>query len=899
MNVIEYELLERPAGEENFIWQFDRGQKLRFLNAELPVAYEVHFSNKSTGSALKVLGDSTGVTIPYDITKTGKPAYFWLYIVGENEEKTIYGNHIPVRPRADVPTATPTPEEQGFIEQAIASLNAGVAHVEAIEEAIPATVTAEIEAAIASGRLKGDPGAVFTPSVSDGVMTWTNNGDLPNPDPTDFNQQLGLENFATKQELAGKVDNGKIGQPNGVAALDETGHVPSELLPSYVDDIVEYPSVSQFPTVGESGKIYISTSNNHWYRWTGSQYFDMTSVDVSAKADKRDTILETTLSRGRKANTNVGTASVAFGNDVVASGDYSQAFGQNTVASGEVSHAEGGNTVAYGSYSHAEGIGGIFTKNSTYYTSGATGQYSHSEGDATAASGTASHTEGHNTIASDDYTHAEGVSTIASNYAAHAEGANTTASGQYSHSEGANTVASGLCSHSEGGGTSATEQCAHSEGSGTQATGVNSHAEGGNTYATASQAHAEGGGTHAIASQAHAEGGGTIASGEQSHAEGASTIAANTNAHAEGAGGTYTINDITYESGAYGTNSHTEGNKTYASADGAHAEGYETRSTGTASHAEGAATQATGVNSHAEGTSTTASGDNSHSEGAATTASASQSHAEGTGSTASGNYSHAEGENTTSSGMGSHSEGGATTASGNNSHSEGAGTTASGMQSHAEGGGTSATGTQAHSEGGGTTASGNFSHAEGGGSRATGNGSHAEGAGALAEGEVSHAEGASTTASGRCSHAEGYQTTAAGAYSHVSGIQNVLDSYDSWTEWSVGTYVVGDKVKRTRIVDEQTVVEGYVCSTANSDAEWTPSHWENQNGRMNFAEIVGNGTGNEAKSNARALDWEGNEYLKGDVYVGCNEDSSGGTKLLKETDIVFATDAHTNALFDD
>ena len=102
MNVIEYELLERPAGEENFIWQFDRGQKLRFLNAELPVAYEVHFSNKSTGSALKVLGDSTGVTIPYDITKAGKPAYFWLYIVGENEEKTIYGNHIPVRPRADV-----------------------------------------------------------------------------------------------------------------------------------------------------------------------------------------------------------------------------------------------------------------------------------------------------------------------------------------------------------------------------------------------------------------------------------------------------------------------------------------------------------------------------------------------------------------------------------------------------------------------------------------------------------------------------------------------------------------------------------------------------------------------------------------------------------------------------
>jgi hypothetical protein len=34
---------------------------------------------------------------------------------------------------------------------------------------------------------------------------------------------------------------------------------------------------------------------------------------------------------------------------------------------------------------------------------------------------------------------------------------------------------------------------------------------------------------------------------------------------------------------------------------------------------------------------------------------------------------------------------------------------------------------------------------------------------------------------------------------------------------------------------------------------------------MNYAEIIGNGTADNARSNARALDWNGNEYLKGDI----------------------------------
>ena len=240
------------------------------------------------------------------------------------------------------------------------------------------------------------------------------------------------------------------------------------------------------------------------------------------------------------------------------------------------------------------------------------------------------------------------------------------------------------------------------------------------------------------------------------------------------------------------------------------------------------------------------------------------------------------------------------TASGEGSQAFGDGTNASGFASHAEGSGCQATGFQAHAEGAGTQATGTQAHAEGAGTQATGNLSHAEGAGTQAIGTNSHAEGGGTIASGTYSHAEGQATIAAGADSHVSGKDNIADSYDNWTEWTPGeTCTVGMKRKRTSVIDEETVVEGFVCKTDNSDTDWTPMHWTNQYGVMNYAEIIGNGKDTSNRSNARVLDWDGNERLMGDVYVGCNPDSSGGTKLLKETDIVFATDAHTNALFDD
>lgn len=163
-------------------------------------------------------------------------------------------------------------------------------------------------------------------------------------------------------------------------------------------------------------------------------------------------------------------------------------------------------------------------------------------------------------------------------------------------------------------------------------------------------------------------------------------------------------------------------------------------------------------------------------------------------------------------------------------------TQATGQDSHAEGVDCKAQEHASHAEGRGTTASGDSSHAEGIGSIASGESSHAEGArGTTASGAASHAEGTRTTAAGMCSHAEGTATIANGRNQHVQGRFNVADNDNK------------------------------------------------------FADIVGNGNSEgleTVRSNAYALDWDGNLYLKGGVYVNCDADSTGGTKLSLDVDSI-------------
>lgn len=178
----------------------------------------------------------------------------------------------------------------------------------------------------------------------------------------------------------------------------------------------------------------------------------------------------------------------------------------------------------------------------------------------------------------------------------------------------------------------------------------------------------------------------------------------------------------------------------------------------------------------------------------------------GNGTKASGDYSVAEGTQTEASGLHSHAEGVQTKAMQQAAHAEGAATTANALFAHSEGNATNATAMNAHAEGGGTTASGESAHAEGGSTTASA--------------QRAHAEGGGTTASARNAHTEGLGTIANSAEQHVGGSYNEADP--TGTATTKGTYV----------------------------------------------EIIGNGTSNSARSNARTLDWNGNEALQGGLTLG-------------------------------
>lgn len=116
---------------------------------------------------------------------------------------------------------------------------------------------------------------------------------------------------------------------------------------------------------------------------------------------------------------------------------------------------------------------------------------------------------------------------------------------------------------------------------------------------------------------------------------------------------------------------------------------------------------------------------------------------------------------------------------------------------------------------------------------ASGNYSHAEGWETTASGESSHAEGESTTASGYAAHAEGYYTEADGDHSHAEGCETVAVGESSHVQ---GSYNIIDLDGR-------------------------------------YAHIVGNGkrdidTDEPVLSNAHTLDWQGNAWFAGKVFVG-------------------------------
>ncbi len=97
-----------------------------------------------------------------------------------------------------------------------------------------------------------------------------------------------LENKANKADA---IPASSKGVANGIASLDSSGKVPSSQLPSYVDDVVEYATVSAFPLNGESGKIYVALDTNTTYRWSGNTYIEISSPISVATANETRAII--------------------------------------------------------------------------------------------------------------------------------------------------------------------------------------------------------------------------------------------------------------------------------------------------------------------------------------------------------------------------------------------------------------------------------------------------------------------------------------------------------------------------------------------------------------------------------------------------------------------------------
>lgn len=126
----------------------------------------------------------------------------------------------------------------------------------------------------------------------------------------------------------------------------------------------------------------------------------------------------------------------------------------------------------------------------------------------------------------------------------------------------------------------------------------------------------------------------------------------------------------------------------------------------------------------------------------------------------------------------------------------------------------------------------------GNGAIAKGDYSFCEGWSNQANGKVSHAEGNVTRANGECSHSQGFYTFANGICQHTMGRSNIVDNENKYIE------IVGNG-------------DGYI----------------NDSGSL--AGI--------RRSNARTLDWDGNEYLAGNLQA---QGLTDGTTTKTMTEIL-------------
>jgi hypothetical protein len=110
--------------------------------------------------------------------------------------------------------------------------------------------------------LSGNPSSFLTTSAADAAYV-SLAGSYSNPvwiTALDSSKITGLAaSLATKADLVG-------------------GLVPSNQLPSFVDDVIEAADFGSLPGSGATGKIYVTINNGKTYRWSGSVYVELTDT---------------------------------------------------------------------------------------------------------------------------------------------------------------------------------------------------------------------------------------------------------------------------------------------------------------------------------------------------------------------------------------------------------------------------------------------------------------------------------------------------------------------------------------------------------------------------------------------------------------------------------------------
>jgi len=133
-----------------------------------------------------------------------------------------------------------------------------------------------------------DDDAVRAEHVKDGEtlpVDISGNAETATKATKDSDGNIIKNHYATKDELTqGYVPLSQKGVANGVATLGGDGKVPATQLPSFVDDTLEgYLYNGNFYSdenhtiliAAESGKIYVDLPSNRCYRWSGSQYTEI------------------------------------------------------------------------------------------------------------------------------------------------------------------------------------------------------------------------------------------------------------------------------------------------------------------------------------------------------------------------------------------------------------------------------------------------------------------------------------------------------------------------------------------------------------------------------------------------------------------------------------------------